>query len=37
MPPDPVGADAKIVTPPTGKEIDDLAKRIQALKGERDQ
>jgi UbiD family decarboxylase len=33
MPPDPVGADAKIVTPPTGKEIDDLAKRIQALQG----
>jgi hypothetical protein len=28
-----VGADAKIVTPPTGKEIDDLAKRIQALQG----
>ena len=37
MPPDPVGADAKIVTPPTGKEIDDLAKRIQELQGGHDQ
>ena len=33
MPPDPVGADTKFVTPPTGKEIDDLAMRIQALQG----
>jgi len=31
MPPDHVGADSKIVSPPTGKEIDDLAKMIQAL------
>jgi len=37
MPPDPVGADTKFVTPPTGKEIDDLAKRIQALQGGGDQ
>jgi 4-hydroxybenzoate decarboxylase len=37
MPPDPVGADARSVTPPTGKEIDDLARRIQALQGGHDQ
>jgi 4-hydroxybenzoate decarboxylase len=37
MPPDPMGADAKMISPPTGKEIDDLAKRIQALKGGLDQ
>jgi len=36
MPPDPMGADAKLVTPPTGKEIDELARRIQALQGGRD-
>ena len=35
MPPDPMGADAKLVTPPTGKEIDELARRIQALQGGR--
>jgi hypothetical protein len=31
-----MGADAKLVTPPTGKEIDELARRIQALQGGRD-
>ncbi len=31
MPPDKVGADAKIVTPPSGPKIDELAKIIQAL------
>ena len=34
MPPDPVGADAKIVTPPSGPAIDEIAKRIQALQQE---
>ena len=37
MPPDPVGADARIITPPTGKEIEDLFKRIQKLQGGRNQ
>ncbi len=36
MPPDHVGADARIVTPPGGEQIDALAKRLQELRsGER--
>jgi UbiD family decarboxylase len=31
MPPDPIGGDAKIVTPPAGPEIDALAQRIRDL------
>ncbi len=31
MPPDKVGADSKTVTPPSGEQIDELAKRIQAM------
>ena len=34
MPPDPIGGDAKIVSPPTGPEIDDLAKYILRLQKE---
>jgi vanillate/4-hydroxybenzoate decarboxylase subunit C len=34
MPPDKVGADAKIVTPPSGPKIDELAKIIQGLQQE---
>ena len=34
MPPDPIGGDAKIVSPPTGSEIDDLAKYILRLQKE---
>jgi 3-polyprenyl-4-hydroxybenzoate decarboxylase len=33
MPPDPVG-EAKMVEPPTGKEIDELSRRIQTLQEE---
>ena len=31
MPPDPIGGDAKLVSPPAGSEIDDLAKYIMRL------
>ena len=31
MPPDPVGADSRLVMPPAGNEIDELAKTIQQL------
>ena len=34
MPPDPAGADVKIVTPPRGAEIDELARMIQRLQRE---
>ena len=34
MAPEPVGADVEMITPPTGKDIDDLARRILALQGE---
>ena len=34
MPPDPIGGDAKIVSPPSGDEIDDLAKYVQRLQRE---
>ena len=34
MPPDPAGADVKIVTPPRGAEIDELARMIQQLQRE---
>ncbi len=34
MPPDPVGSDSKLVSPPAGSEIDDLAKYIQQLQRE---
>lgn len=34
MPPDPVGADSKLVMPPAGPEIDDLSKFIQQLQGQ---
>ncbi len=34
MPPDVVGADFKIVTPPSGAEIDELAKLIQSLQSQ---
>ena len=34
MPPDPAGADVKIVTPPRGAEIDELARMIQQLQKE---
>lgn len=37
MPPDPVGADAKMVTPPSGPEIDQLARRIADLQMRRAQ
>ena len=31
VPPDPVGNDIEIVVPPSGKEIDDLAKLIKSM------
>ena len=31
MPPDPIGGDVEIVVPPSGKEIDDLAKLIKSM------
>ena len=34
MPPDPIGGDAKLVTPPQGAAIDELAKRIRQLQEE---
>ena len=34
MPPDPAGADVKIVTPPSGAEIDELSALIQQLQKE---
>ena len=34
MPPDPAGADVKIVSPPGGPEIDELARMIQQLQTE---
>ena len=34
MPPDPIGGDAKLVSPPRGPEIDDLAKYILRLQRE---
>ncbi len=36
MPPDPMGADGRLVTPPAGTEIDELAKLIQRLQREVD-
>ena len=33
MPPDPIGGDVEIVTPPSGPAIDALAARIRALQG----
>jgi 4-hydroxybenzoate decarboxylase len=34
MAPDPIGGDSKLVTPPTGEEIDELAKTIAILQRE---
>jgi 3-polyprenyl-4-hydroxybenzoate decarboxylase len=34
MPPDIVGSDSKLVMPPAGAEIDDLAKYVQKLQRE---
>jgi succinyl-CoA synthetase alpha subunit len=33
MPPDPIGGDVEIVTPPSGEAIDALAARIRDLQG----
>ena len=34
MVPDPVGADSKLVMPPAGEEIDELARMVQKLQAE---